>query len=108
MSPNADARPAGGDRPLTALPGIDPTAVAALKLHWIETAEQVLATAATAEGRAGLKALLSFDDASLEALLATLTAAVGPEVAKRLQQAVPGGARGLVLSEEQRKRFRPE
>ena len=92
------------EHPLAEVAGLAPETVAALKKHWLGTAEQALAGAATPEGRAGLKRLLGFDEAQLEGLLATLTAAVGSEAAARLRQPAPGGSRGMILNPEQQQR----
>ena len=97
-----------GSHPLAAIRGVSPPVVRALKGRWVETAEEVLAMSATAEGRAGLMALLSFGDQQLKALLDTLRAEVGVAEANRLERAAPGGARGVVLSEEEKRRFKPE
>jgi hypothetical protein len=74
----------------------------------VETAEEVLALSATPEGRAGLRALLAFNDQQLKTLLEALRAQVGVAEANRLERATPGGARGVILSEEEKRRFKPE
>jgi hypothetical protein len=91
---------------LAAIRGVPPPVVQALKGRWVATAEEVLAMSATPEGGAGLRALLSFDDQQLQTLLDTLRAEVGALEAKRLERATPGGARGVILSEEEKRRFK--
>ena len=94
----------GRQHSLADIPKLPAASVAALRRHWIETAEQSLATSATPEGRAGLKALLACDEAVLDSLLAALQSVVGPAEARRLTQPTPGGACGLVLTDEQKRR----
>jgi len=86
--------------PLSALPGLSPEAVAALKSRWLETAEQVLAASATQAGRDGLKSLLKTDDAGLQAFLDRLAEAVGPDEARRLRTPKPGGKLGALRPHE--------
>jgi hypothetical protein len=102
METNSDKQP-DSPHPLSEIPGVPPAFVQALKAHWIETAEQVLALFGTKEGRAGLQALLVCHVDELETLLSTLSDVVGPEEAARLLQPTPGLALGLVLSDEQKK-----
>ena len=91
--------------PLSAVTSVPTSVVAALKSQWIETAEQVLALAASPQGREGLKKLLSFDVRQLEGLLSTLTDVVGPEQSTGPSIGMQAGSLGLVLTEEQKKRF---
>jgi hypothetical protein len=104
MNSNSDDRSQNA-HPLAAIPGISPASLAALKQRWIETAEQVIALAATPQGQDGLKTLLACSDQQWGELLAKLKEAVGTESAARLEQPSPGGALGVVLTEEQKKRF---
>jgi len=97
-----------GGHPLAAIGGVSPLVVRALKGRWVETAEEVLALSATPEGRTGLGALLCFDGRQLQTLLDTLRAEVGAAEASRLERATPGGARGVILSEEEKGRFKSE
>ncbi len=97
-----------GSHPLAGIQGVSPSVVRALKGHWVESAEEVFALSATPEGRAGLKALLSFNDRQLKTLLDALRAEVGAAEAKRLERAAPGGAGGVILSEEDKRRFKAE
>jgi hypothetical protein len=90
---------------LAALAGVPAPALAALKQQWIETAEQVLALAASPIGRRHLQQLLQYDESQLESLLAALRQAVGPEAAARFLAPQPGGSLGLALTEEQQERF---
>ncbi|HUW33975.1 MAG TPA: hypothetical protein VM223_20390 [Planctomycetota bacterium] len=85
---------------LSAIPGLSPEAVAALKTRWLETAEQVLAASATQAGREGLKSLLKTDEAGLQVFLDRLAEAVGPEEARRLRTPKPGGKLGALRREE--------
>jgi hypothetical protein len=85
--------------------GVPPLVVQALKQRWVETAEEVIALSATWEGLAGLKALLSWDDQQLKALLDALRAEVGAAEASRLEKPTPGGSRGVILSEKDKRRF---
>jgi hypothetical protein len=91
--------------PLAAVPGLLSAALAALTSRWISTAEEVLALAASAQGREGLRKLLGFDDPQLDALLDVLAREVGSEAAARLSAGVPGGQLGLALTPEQKRRF---
>jgi len=103
MHKKPDTSP-GGQHPLADIPQFPAASAAVLRKHWIETAEQALAASATAEGREGLKTLLACDESALETLLAALRKVVGPEEAQRLSQPLPGGACGVVLTEEQKRR----
>ena len=91
--------------PLAAIASVSTSVVAGLKSQWIETAEQVLAVAASPQGREGLKKLLSFDDRQLEGLLSTLTDVVRPEHAASPSIGRQAGSLGLVLTKDQKKRF---
>ncbi|MBP8132368.1 MAG: hypothetical protein KA184_22550 [Candidatus Hydrogenedentes bacterium] len=90
----------GAPHLLSAACGIPPAALAALSAQWIESAEQVLAIAATAEGRAGLCRLLGMAEEPLAALLAQLRDMVGPEAAARLETPAPGGPLGARRPDE--------
>ena len=91
--------------PLAEIPELSPDTVCALKGQWIETAEQVLALSASEEGQEGLKTLLGLDDTGLGELLDQLAEIVGPDVSSQLRQPTPGGPCGVILTDEQRRRF---
>ena len=78
---------------------------ALLEQRWITSVEELIALAASDEGRAGLLSLLKLDEDGLGALLTEAERTVGPAVAARLRDRAPGGATGALLTEEQKKRF---
>jgi hypothetical protein len=92
---------------LSSIPEVSAVVATALKQNWIETAEQVIGLAATVPGREGLKRLLGLDEAGLSALLAILAEVVGLESTRQLSQPSPGGATGVVLTDEQRAKTPP-
>ena len=98
--------PNSGSHPLAAIGGISSVVVATLKQRWVDTAEEALAMSSTPEGRAGLRALLSFDDLQLQTLLHVLRSEVGVAEANRLERATPGGARGVILGDDEKRRFK--
>jgi len=91
--------------PLTARPGLSEAAVGVLSKHWINTAEAVLALAALAQGREGLKKILSIDDAQLRAMIELLKGEIGPSAAAASPPSTPGGELGLALTPEQRRKI---
>src|SRR5438132_1591315 len=90
---------------LEAVAGLPPEWVAALKVRWITTAEQVLSMVSSGEGRAGLEAALPPGAPALHELIAILTEVVGAENIARLTQGSAGGPLGVVLTDEQKKRL---
>ena len=104
MEPKPDTA-SNRPHPLADVSGLPAAWQAAFRRQWIESAEQVIGMAATPEGREGLQALLTCGGRELDDLLAELQTVVGPEAAQRLRQATPGGARGLRLTAEQKKRW---
>lgn len=72
-----------------------------LQGHWIETPEQLIATIATAEGKAGMCRLLEIPEAELDELISKLTEGMDTEEIKKLQSDQPGGERGLRLPDEE-------
>lgn len=93
--------------PLTTISEVSDTIRAKLKPFWIESAEQVIAAAATPAGRAGLQRLLEIDEQGLAILLQLLSQSVGDGAAQHLSHPAPGGVMGLVLTEEQRAKLPP-
>ena len=108
MGPRDDetCEAARSTHPLDQLEGLSAEAVASLRGRWIETAEQLVALAASEDGRAGLKELLDLDDDALGELVARAKALVGSEGTARLSQATPGGTLGVVLTDEQKRLHR--
>ncbi len=91
---------------LRTVAGLDGEVVETLAGQWINTAEELLSTAASPDGRSGLSRLLGLDEAGLDALLGTVKEAVGEEVSRRiLGGARPGGPLGSRLTEEQKERL---
>lgn len=97
--------PSAPAHPLGSVAGVSAESARRLKERWIETAEQALAATATPEGREGLRELLGMDAAAFEGFLGKLIAAVGAERAAELQKPVDPRARGVVLTEEQKRRM---
>jgi hypothetical protein len=77
-------------------------ALAALQRRWIETAEQLLGTAATPEGRAGLQRLLACDGPALDAWIAQVEKVVGAAPSAELAHPVPARKLGLIVPKEPR------
>lgn len=89
------------DHPLNQLDLLPDEALAALRKRWIETAEQLIATASTPEGRACLARLPGLDAGKLDDALARLEEVVGPVAKRELQQPVPGGKLGLLIPQDE-------
>lgn len=87
------------EHPLSDLNVLPEPALAALRGRWIETAEQLLALAATPEGRAGAERILGLDARAFDAVLARLAKVVGPALQSDLARPAPGGKLGLILPE---------
>jgi hypothetical protein len=80
--------------------------ITTLQANWIETAEEVLAVAATEQGAAGLKRLLELDEPTFDALLSSVRKFVGQHQSQAIGAASrPGGPLGVKLTEEQKARF---
>jgi hypothetical protein len=91
---------------LSDIPSIPPETLRRLRSVWLQTAEEVLAAAATPEGVAGLQTLLNLDAPRLDGLLQDLGRVVGAEAAKAIRQRVTaGGSLGALLTEEQKQRL---
>ena len=104
--PNVTARAQTG-HPLHLIEGLPQTAIETLKARWLETAEQVLGTASSPEGRRGLRELLKLEEPQFDQFIKSLVNAVGDDAAKILSTPRPGGKRGLVISDEVKTRIDP-
>jgi len=77
------------ETPLDKLGGLSPALRGKLQGNWITTVEQVVAQAATPEGRKGLAGLLGLDEGALAALLSEARALLGPDAVRRLEAPHP-------------------
>lgn len=105
MKPSDGPRPASG-HPLAELSTIPERIVRKLKDQWVESAEELLALAASPGGQDRLKSLLGLNSMQLEQLIRTLTDIVGESTAQAIRRgAETGGRLGALLTEEQKQRF---
>ena len=91
--------------PIRQIPGLSESQVQRLHDRWIDTVEAFLGAAATPEGKSGLVALLGLSPEQLEPLVQQATDLVGADVARKLMLPQRGGPTGVVLTEEQRKKW---
>jgi len=102
----SDPHPKSDDaHALEGVPDLPPAWIGALKGRWITTAEQVLATAASTEGRRGLEEALGLGADGMHQLLDRLAQVVGEAKAAQLLQPSAGGALGAMLTDDQKKQF---
>jgi hypothetical protein len=74
------------DTPLSSVPGWSKALVDALSAHWITTAEQVVAIAATAEGVGTLTTHLGVSEHDMRQLLDSARAALPPALLAELER----------------------
>jgi hypothetical protein len=91
--------------PLQDVSGLRADWLEVLRGHWLTTAEEVLAVAASPAGREGLRQMLASDERALASFLGELEAVVGAEMAQRLRKPASPHAKGAWLTEEQKDRF---
>ena len=73
--------------------------LAMLGKNWIESADQIVAMTASAEGRSGLCDLLQIPMEELEAILKQLVKSMDAEDVERLADRTPGGKLGCLFEE---------
>ena len=79
---------------LSALGSLASGSAQTLRSHWITTVEQLVATAATEQGRKGLESLLGGARASVDVLLRESRELLGTQRYEVLMQGRPGGPLG--------------
>jgi hypothetical protein len=82
------------DHEISALSSLASQSAQKLRSHWITTVEQLIASAATAQGRKGLESLLGGSAEAVESLLNEARELLGRERYETLTQAKPGGPMG--------------
>lgn len=95
----------GDEHVLASLTSLSPESIDSLAKRWITSVEQIIALCATEDGRKGIMQILGTDSTGLASLLREAEAMVGEEKAKNLRQAHAGGARGVILTEEEKRKY---
>ena len=77
------------ETPLDRILGLSPPAREKLKAHWITSAEQVVAQAATPDGMKRLAAVLEVEPKAAQQLVAEAKALLDPETIRKLEAEHP-------------------
>ena len=77
------------ETPLEGFPLVSPLAVKRLKQLWITTAEELVAQAATREGKRGLAVLLRLKPEEFEEFIAQVKAALAPATVQAMEEKHP-------------------
>lgn len=102
----SDTDKSGGEHRLADISGFPREMIAPLASRWIETGEQLLAVAASADGKEGLSELLGVAEPELLSTLNTVRHSLGSErVATIESSAQRGGALGVRFSDDQKRRL---
>ena len=94
-------------RPLRALalPGLSANRIERLRGQWITTIEELAGATATEAAKASVAKLLDATPKEIEELLERARDILGPDRFRQLTAGEPGGPLGVVLTQEQKKRF---
>ena len=103
MRPKGDFK--SDTHPLEELRALRPEQVQRLKAQWVDSVEALVALGAAAPAKAALAELLGISNQDLAILLEQAAELIGPERAAELSLREPGGPTGMMLTEEQKKRF---
>jgi hypothetical protein len=91
--------------PARQIPGLSENQIQRLHDRWIDTAEALLGAAATPEGKSGLAELLGLSPGQLEPLVQQAIDIVGADMARELMSPQRGGPTGVILTDEQRRKW---
>ncbi|MDP6355287.1 MAG: hypothetical protein QF473_09315 [Planctomycetota bacterium] len=91
------------DHPLALLTRMTPGSIELLRGRWIDSVEGFVGMTADAQARTSTCTLLGLDADEFDMLLAEARDLLGPEMFEKYSTPIPGGRRGVVWTDEERK-----